>query len=200
MNIGNEYSNEIATTKINRTSNKLDRYKSVQYSPLDFYFREYQNDIFDKLNIFVGSHIYPNYGFIKPLIINKLETLRKEISNKLQLHTYITIKYLVRQMDDDGSVSYDDRFFNSSSILISSNNQINQFYNMIVDEFNKKMEEDREGSDWIFEGIVKLKIKINIQKSNLALIYSLKSTKCCESKRIKALEQVLSGTLSQQLL
>ena len=163
MNIGNEYSQELATTKINRTSNKLDRYKQVQYSALDFYFREYQNDTFDKLNIFVGSHIFPNYGFIKPLIINKLETLRKEISNKLQLHTYITIKYLVRQMDDDGSVSYDDRFFNSSSILISSSNQINQFYDMIVDEFNKKMEEDREGSDWIFEGIVKLKIKIKNQ-------------------------------------
>ena len=184
MNVGNEYSQELATTKINRTSNKLDRYKQVQYSALDFYFREYQNDNFDKLNMYIGMNVYPNYGFIKPLVINKLETLRKEISNKLQLHTYITIKYLVKQIDDYGEISYEDRFFNSSSILISSNNQINQFYNMIVDEFNNKIEEDRDGSDWLFEGILKLKIKINIQKSILGkgfieLPDFIKYKKCC---------------------
>jgi hypothetical protein len=88
MNVGTEYSNEISTTRFDRTSNKLDRYKEKQFSALDFYFREYQNDNFNKLNIFDGKMIYPNYAFIKPLVINKLDSLRKETTNKLQLHIY----------------------------------------------------------------------------------------------------------------
>ena len=119
-----------------------------------------QFGIFDKI-------IFPNYAFIKPLVINKLDALRKETSNKLQLHTYITIKYKVRQYDEEDKYIEKERFFNSSSILITSNNQINQFYNMFVDEFNKKLEEDNEGSSWNFYGITKLKIKINVQKSIL---------------------------------
>ena len=55
---------------------------------------------------------------------------------------------------------------------------------MVVDEFNNKIEEDRDGSDWLFEGILKLKIKINIQKSILGkgfieLPDFIKYKKCC---------------------
>ena len=186
MNVGNEYSNEISTTRMNRTSKTLDKYKSKKFSGLDFYFREYQNDDFNKLNIIeLSGLIFPNYNFIKPLVINKLEALRKETSNKLQLHTYITIKYKVGQYDEElNKVIEQIRYFNSSSILITSNNQINQFYDMFRDEFGKKIEEDNDGSNWNFRGILKLKIKINIQKSILGrahveLSSIIKNKKAC---------------------
>ena len=37
----------------------------------------------------------------------------------------------------------------------------------MIEEFIKKIEEDKEGSDWTFGGILKLKIKINLEKSIL---------------------------------
>ena len=116
MDSGIQYSNDIISSKLNKTSNKLDKYKSKfggSYDGINFYFREYENNDFNKLNIVVDGLTYPNTSFIKPLVVNKLESLRKEISNKLQLHTYVTIKYKARKVEDGEEIDV-ERFLNIS--------------------------------------------------------------------------------------
>ena len=101
LNAGGEYANEVFENKlIQRTANKVDKYKNKfggEYNGINFYFREYQNDDFSKLNIFDQDLIIPNESFIRSVIVSKLMSLRDEISKKLQLHTYITIKYKLSQ-------------------------------------------------------------------------------------------------------
>ena len=170
LNAGGGYADEVFENKlIQRTANQIDKYKNKfggEYNGINFYFREYENDDFNKLNIFDGELIIPNESFIRLVIVSKLMSLRDEISKKLQLHTYITIKYKLSQYDEELGAKVDvERYFNSSVISISSNNQINQFFNIIFTEFLNKLEEDKNSSNLTFEGVMKLKIKINLEKS-----------------------------------
>jgi hypothetical protein len=143
LNAGVEYANEVFENRlIQRTANQIDKYKNKfggEYSGINFYFREYQNDDISKLNIFNEELIIPNESFIRSVIVPKLMSLRDENSKKLQLHTYITIKYKLSQYDEELGAKVDvERYFNSSVISISSNNQINQFFFIFYTCFNAK--------------------------------------------------------------
>ena len=73
LNAGVEYSTEFLYNRtLERTLNKIDKYRKVNYNGLNFYFREeYQNDDLNRLNIFDGEFIIPSVGFIQSLVLNK---------------------------------------------------------------------------------------------------------------------------------
>jgi hypothetical protein len=159
MNAGEVYSN---IPKFIRTSKTHDKYKKRQHNKLDFYFREYKYDDVDSLNTYDDGVMIPHIANIRHLIANKLMNLISNVNKKLQLHTYITIKYSVENRLEGDIYT---RFFNSSQRSISSNYLTTEFINIIITEFLKDLELAHYGSGLVFDGIKSLKIKVNLEKS-----------------------------------
>jgi alkyl hydroperoxide reductase subunit AhpC len=171
LDAASAYHDEVENINTKRTTKLTETYRTQTF--LNHHFREYENDNFDKLNYYDGDLILPSRNFISELVINKLTSLRRETHRSKQLHVYITIKFLMSDVDDrpDEGEEQKPSYFNSQPTTISSTNQIGQFFNTAYHEFIEGLNTAAQQSNLTFQGVLKVKIKVNLEKSVLGRSY-----------------------------
>lgn len=120
--------------------------------------------------------VEPNTSYIKDRLRNEFTNLitnnksvkrvdaktKKEVSAKLRINEYVSIKYEVRSGKKDEKQYH---WFNSKINTLHSVKSIEGIVSGYVDEFMNELETNSEGSEWVFDGIDKVDIKINKGKA-----------------------------------
>ena len=139
--------------------------------------------------------VVPNYTNIKSRISSVLDREFNNIGPKLQLLSFVTIKYLVisdvynlkKVVDEEEFLKKDIlkiHYFNSSTTVIHARNVVEQFTNQVCEEFALELEDMKGPSGMVLYSIRKLSVKTCKQKqvfgkSFLELPVDIKAKKAC---------------------
>ena len=163
MTAGEAYGEEKQNkTEVNNTITLRDRKKYEKgiknalesIKVVSFYDDLYYEVVQDGMRIKV-----PNISVIKSLIESTLRKQIEENNSKNKLSGFVTILVKFKIVGDEKTVTQEKRFFNSETSSFHSSKMISGFINNMVSSFESFLEETKNSSDVVFDGIEKMSIK-----------------------------------------
>ena len=144
-----------------RERKKGEHGKALQAFKIVYFHDNFNYKKAEKVHDIIIYITVPNYPVIKQYIENELRNQIQNNNSKNKLSGYITIKYYMitgRHKTTNEEIR-DNRYFNSKIQSLTSSHILLNYINNLIVEFEKELDEARNGTGFTFDGIEKLSIK-----------------------------------------